>query len=406
MTTTLITNIGQLVTATGKPGTGEDSLGIITDAAVEIVGDRVGRVGHTSEPWVQEATGQADVVVDVSGRVVIPGFVDSHTHMVFAGDRIDEFSTRMSGKPYRASGIATTVSATRAASDATLLALARERVSGALAQGTTTVEIKTGYGLSVADEVRLATIARELTDQVTFLGAHLVPDEYADDPEGYVDLVCGPMLDAVAPFVTRIDVFLESGAFSADHASRILKAGVARGLTPVLHAGQLGPGDGAALATEMGAASLDHGTFLSDADLTLLAEHNTVVTLLPITELATRQPAPDARRLLDAGVVVALASNMNPGSGHSSSIPLAIALAVTMMGMSPADALWSATAGGARALRLADRGVITSGARADLVELDCTHFAHLSYQPGMPLVRTVWQGGVRVVGSASGQSCE
>lgn len=392
----LITDIGQLVTATGPAGAGEQSLGIITDAAVEVVGDRVTRAGHMSEPWVAEAKASGVNVVSVSGRAVVPGFVDSHTHLVFAGNRIDEFTARMSGEPYQASGIATTVNATRAATDDELLALASERRRVARLQGTTTMEVKTGYGLSVEHEERLARVAVAVGDVVTFLGAHLIPEEFTANPEGYVDLVCGPMVDAVADYVSRVDVFLETGAFDADQARKILLAGTERGLVPVIHGSQLGAGDAARVAIEVGAASLDHGTFLTDDDLALLAGSDTVVTLLPITELATKQPPPDARRLIDAGITVAIASNMNPGSGHSSSMPLAIALAVTTMNMSPADALWSATAGGARALRLDDRGIIAPGSRADLIELDATHFPHLAYQPGMPLIRRVWQAGVAV----------
>ena len=396
MSHTLFTNIGQLVTATGPAGAGEQSLGIVTDAAVEVVGDRVTRVGRMSDPWVAEVTASGASVVSMSGRAVIPGFVDSHTHLVFAGDRIEEFTARMSGEPYQASGIATTVNATRLASDDELLALASERRKVARSQGTTTMEVKTGYGLSVEHEARLARVASAVGDVVTYLGAHLIPEEFAPDPDGYVDLVCGPMLDAVADHVSRVDVFLETGAFDADQARRILRAGKDRGLVPVIHGSQLGPGDAAKVAIELGATSLDHGTFLTDDDVALLAGSNTVVTLLPITELATKQPPPDARRLIDAGITVAVASNMNPGSGHSSSMPLAIALAVTTMNMSPADALWSATAGGARALRLDDRGIIAPGSRADLIELDATHFAHVAYQPGMPLIRRVWQAGVTV----------
>jgi len=391
---TLITDIGQLVTCTGAAGTGDQSLGIITDTVIEITGDRVSRVGHMSDDWVKESKDSAAEVVSVSGRAVIPGFVDSHTHLVFAGDRIEEFSERMSGRPYHASGIATTVAATRAASYEQLLTLAKHRREVALSQGTTTMEVKTGYGLSVTDEARLARVASQVGDVVTFLGAHIIPEEFSTGPEGYVELVCGEMLDAVADHVSRVDVFLETGAFDADQARKILRAGAERGLVPVLHGSQLGPGEAATVAVELGAASLDHGTFLTDSDVELLAGSDTVVTLLPITELATKQPPPDAKRLIDAGVTVALASNMNPGSGHSSSMPLAISLAVTTMNMSPADALWSATAGGARALRLDDRGIIASGARADLVELDADHFAHLAYQPGMPMIRRVWQAGV------------
>ena len=396
MSHTLFTDIGQLVTATGPAGAGEQSLGIVSDAAVEVVGDRVTRVGRMSEPWVSEAAASDTEVVSVSGRAVIPGFVDSHSHLVFAGDRIDEFTARMSGEPYQASGIATTVTATRASTDDELLALASERRRVARSQGTTTMEVKTGYGLSVEHEVRLARVASAVGDVVTFLGAHLIPEEFTTDKDAYVDLVCGEMLDAVADHVSRVDVFLESGAFDADQARRILLAGTERGLVPVIHGSQLGPGDAAKVAIELGAASLDHGTFLTDDDVALLAGSDAVVTLLPITELATKQPPPDARRLIDAGITVAVASNMNPGSGHSSSMPLAIALAVTTMNMSPADALWSATAGGARALRLDDRGTIAPGSRADLIELDATHFAHLAYQPGMPLIRRVWQAGVAV----------
>ena len=392
----LFTDIGQLVTATGPAGKGEQSLGIVTDAAIEVVGDRVTRVGHMSEPWVSEAKASDAEVVSVSGRAVIPGFVDSHTHLVFAGDRIGEFTARMSGEPYQASGIATTVTATRSSTDDELLALASERRRVARSQGTTTMEVKTGYGLSVEHEARLARVASAVGDVVTYLGAHLIPEEFTTDKDAYVDLVCGPMLDAVADHVSRVDVFLETGAFNADQARTILLAGKDRGLVPVIHGSQLGPGDAAKVAIEVGAASLDHGTFLTDDDVTLLAGSDTVVTLLPITELATKQPPPDAKRLLDAGITVAVASNMNPGSGHSSSMPLAIALAVTTMNMSPADALWSATAGGARALRLDDRGIIAQGSRADLIELDATHFAHLAYQPGMPLIRRVWQAGVAV----------
>lgn len=396
----LLTDIGQLTTATGEPGQGEDSLGLITDAVVEVTVDTITRVGHRGESWVTESHSSADEVVSMGHRAVIPGFVDSHTHAIFAGNRLPEFLSRMAGTPYAAGGIRTTVAATRDASDEDLREGLRHRVSRALEQGTTTMEVKTGYGLSVADEERLARIAREVVEDVTFLGAHVVPDEWADQPEGYVGLVCGEMLDAVAPHVRRIDVFLEAGAFTPDQARRILRAGSDRGLIPVLHGGQLGPGEGALIAREFGAASLDHGTYLSDTDLDVLDGSGVVVTLLPITEISTRQPPPDGRRLIERGIPVALASNLNPGSGHSSSMPLVISLAVSLMHFSPADALWSATAGGARALRRSDRGVIAPGARADLIELDADHYGHLAYQPGMPLIRRVWQAGSLVVDSS------
>jgi len=223
-----------------------------------------------------------------------------------------------------------------------------------------------------------------------------VPAEYADDPDGYVDLVTGPMLDACAPHARWIDVFCESGAFTVEQSRRVLEAGIARGLAPRVHASQLGPGDGVRMAVELGAASVDHGTYLTDDDVAALAGSDTVLTLLPGVEFSTRQPYPDARRLIDAGVTVAIACDTNPGSSFTSSKPFCIAVAVRDMGMTPAEALWAATAGGARALRRDDIGVIVQGARADLVLLDAPSHVHLSYRPGVPLVHTVWKDGVPV----------
>ena len=333
-------------------------------------------------------------VVDVGGRAVIPGFVDSHTHLVFGGDRADEFEARMTGTPYAAGGIRRTVAATRAASDEEL----RTRLAGFVAelhdQGTTTFEVKTGYGLSVHDEARLARLAAEVTPEVTFLGAHVVPADYAERRDEYVDLVVGEMLRACAPHSRWIDVFCERGAFSADESRRILAAGVAHGLLPRVHGNQLGPGDGVRLAVAAGAASVDHCTYLDDADVAALAGSDTVATLLPGVEFSTRQPYPDARRLIDAGVTVALASDCNPGSSFTSSMPLMIALAVREMGMTPAEAVWAATAGGARALRRDDVGVIEPGRRADLVLLDAPTRVHLAYRPGVPLIHRVFKDGV------------
>lgn len=387
---TLITNIGELTTNVARDG---DPCGTLSDAAVLIEG---GDGGHIL--WVgaaSEAPG-ADEAVDAGGRAMIPGFVDSHSHLVFAGDRAAEFEARMAGQKYAAGGIRSTVAATRAASDEELRARLRGFIDEMLAQGTTTVEIKSGYGLSVVDEERLVRLAAEVTPEVTFLGAHVVPAEYADRADEYVDLVTGPMLDACAPFSRWIDVFCEAGAFTVAQSRRVLEAGIARDLAPRVHASQLGPGEGVQLAVELGAASIDHGTYLTDADVSALAASDTVLTLLPGVEFSTRQPYPDARRLIDAGVAVAIACDTNPGSSFTSSMPFCIAIAVREMGMTPAEAVWAATAGGAKALRRDDVGVIAPGARADLVLLDAPTRIHLAYRPGVPLVRRVWKDGAAI----------
>ncbi|WP_431807370.1 imidazolonepropionase [Microbacterium paraoxydans] len=390
---TLLTRIGELTTNVATPG---DPSGTRTDAAVLVDDGRIVWLGTSHEATARTADLADLEVVDAAGRAVIPGFVDSHSHLVFAGDRAAEFEARMAGRPYTAGGIRSTVAATRAASDEELRERLRALRDELLVQGTTTVEIKSGYGLSVPDEERLVRLAAEVTPEVTFLGAHVVPPEYADRADDYVDLVAGPMLDACAPHARWIDVFCETGAFTVEQSRRVLEAGIARGLGVRVHASQLGPGDGVRLAVELGAASIDHGTYLSDDDVTALAGSDTVLTLLPGVEFSTRQPYPDARRLLDAGVTVALACDTNPGSSFTSSMPFCIAVAVRDMEMTPAEAVWAATAGGARALRRDDIGVLTPGARADLVLLDAPSRVHLAYRPGVPLVRRVWKDGVAV----------
>ncbi|MGX1694165.1 imidazolonepropionase [Microbacterium keratanolyticum] len=389
----LLTNIGELTT---NVATGDDLLGTLHDAAVLIDGERITWVGQASDAPA------ADEVVDASGRAVIPGFVDSHSHIVFGGDRAAEFEARMAGQKYAAGGIRSTVAATRAASDDELRARLRGFLAEMRAQGTTTVEIKSGYGLDVETEERLVRLAAEVTPEVTYLGAHVVPAEYADRADEYVDLVTGPMLDACAPYAKWIDVFCETGAFTVPQSRRVLEAGMARGLVPRVHASQLGPGEGVQLAVELGAASIDHGTYLTDADVAALAASDTVLTLLPGVEFSTRQPYPDARRLIDAGVAVAIACDTNPGSSFTSSMPFCIAVAVRDMGMTPSEAVWAATAGGARALRRDDIGVIAAGMRADLAMLEAPSRVHLAYRPGVPLVTKIWKDGVCSHGAADG----
>ena len=389
MSTTLITGIGSLVT--NDETCGDGPLGLLGDAAVVLDGEHISWVGPASRAPA------ADAVHRAAGRAVIPGFVDSHTHLVFAGDRTAEFHARMSGRPYGAGGIRTTVAATRAAGDAELDAGVARLVREALRQGTTTVECKSGYGLTVEDEARALRIAARYTPETTYLGAHVVAPEFADDPAGYVDLVTGPMLDACAPYARWVDAFCERGAFDGDQARAVLTAGAKRGLVPRVHANQLGPGPGVRLAVELGAASADHCTHLDDADVDALASGSTVATLLPGAEFSTRAAYPDARRLLGAGAVVALSTDCNPGSSFTTSMPFCIAIAVREMGMTPDEAVYAATAGGARALRRSDIGRIAPGARADLVLLAAPSHVHLAYRPGVPLVDAVWRGGVREV---------
>jgi imidazolonepropionase len=393
--TILVDDIGTLVT--NDPALGRGAVGEIEDAALVIEDGRIAWAG----PSVRAPA--ADARVGADGRCVIPGFVDSHSHIVFAGDRSREFAARMSGRPYSAGGIRTTVAATRRASDADLLAGARRLVREAAAQGTTTLEVKSGYGLTVADEERSLAVAARVTDEVTFLGAHVVAPEYADDPQGYVDLVTGPMLEACAPHARWIDVFCERGAFDEEASRRVLRAGMARGLLPRVHGNQLGEGPGVRLAVELGAASVDHCTYLAPEDVDALVQaakrpEPTVATLLPGVDFSTRQPYPDARALVDAGAVVALASDCNPGSCFTSSLAFCVAVAVRDMGLTPDEAVWAATAGGARALRRADVGHLAPGARADLVLLDAPNHLYLAYRPGVPQVAAVWKDGELVAG--------
>jgi imidazolonepropionase len=381
---TLITGIAELVT--NDPELGIGPLGVVAGAAVVIADGAVAWVGP------QDGAPAADQRIDVGGRAVIPGFVDSHSHLVFAGDRAAEFEARMSGARYDGGGISSSVAATRAASDDTLRRRVGALVAEMRAQGTTTVEIKSGYGLTVEDEARSLRLAAEVTPETTFLGAHVVPAEYAHRRDEYVDLVTGPMLAACAPHARWIDVFCEPAsahAFDDGAARTVLEAGRAAGLGLRVHANQLSAGPGVRLAVELGAASADHCTHLTTADVDALAGGTTVATLLPGVEFSTRSPYPDARRLLSAGVTVALATDCNPGSSFTSSMAFCVALAVREMRMTPAEALWAATAGGAAALERADVGHLRPGARADLAVLEAPSYRHLAYRPGVPIVRTL-----------------
>jgi len=390
MTSTLVAGIAELVTNDELLDGADHSerLGRLNDAAVVVQDGLVVWVGPAAR------APSADQRQDLGGRAVVPGFVDSHSHLVFAGDRSVEFAARMTGVPYDGGGIASSVDATRAASDEELRALVGARVAEMRAQGTTTVEIKSGYGLNVKDEARSLRIAAEFTSETTFLGAHVVPPEFAERRGEYVGLVTGDMLSACAPHARWIDVFCEphtAHAFTEDEARVVLTAGRDAGLGLRVHANQLGHGPGVRLAVELGAASVDHCTFLSEIDIEALAEASdtTVATLLPGVEFSTRSPYPNARRLLDAGVSIALASDCNPGTCYSSSIPFVIALAVREMGLTPAEALFAATVGSAKSLRRNDIGVIRAGSRADLTVLDAPSYLHLSYRAGVPIARAL-----------------
>ena len=377
--TTLLTGIGELTTHDPAHG------GVLHDAALVVEAGRVAWTGPAAN------APDADTAVDLGGRAVVPGFVDSHAHLVFGGDRAQEFAARMTGRRYEAGGIRTTVAATRAANDEQLAANLARLVSEMHRQGTTTIEVKSGYGLTVRDEARSLAIARQVTEETTFLGAHVVPE--GTTPEEYVDLVTGPMLEACAPHAKWVDVFCETGAFDADQARAILAAGATAGLRGRLHANQLGPGPGVRLACELGLTAVDHCTYLEPEDVDALRDTGTVATLLPGVEFSTRSPYPDARALLDAGVRVAVATDCNPGSSYTSSMPFCVALAVREMGMSPAEAVRAATLGGAEALGRDDVGHLAPGASADLAVLEAPSAIHLAYRPGVPLVRETWRRG-------------
>ena len=381
-----LTNISQLVTNNSAIGDGD--LGVITNAAITVTDGIVSWVGQANDAdsSVQQT--------DVGGRSLIPGFVDSHSHLMFAGDRSAEFAARMAGVPYSAGGIKVTTDATRNASDDQLRTVARGLIKEMHESGTTTIEIKSGYGLDVATEERSVRIAAELTDEVTFLGAHVVAPEFSANSDAYVDLVVGEMLNACAPHSSWIDVFCDHGAFTTAQSRRILEAGIAKQLKPRIHLNQLEQGDGITMAIELDCASADHLTYLTDADITALAASNTVAGLVPGADFSTRAPQyPRGRDLLDAGAVVALSPDCNPGSSFTTNMPLMIALAVREMHLSVDEALFAATMGGAISLRRDDVGHLSIGAKADFALLNSPSYIHLAYRPGVPLVSTTWKDG-------------
>ncbi len=386
MTKTLFTNIGSLV----MPATEIGVLETLSNAAFVVEDGLVAWVGDAA------SAPSCDEVVDVAGACVIPGFVDSHAHLMFAGSREQEFAARMAGVSYSAGGIKTTVAKTRAASDGELRSNAKKLVAELHQSGVTHFEIKSGYGLDVETELRSLKIAREFTEDTTFLGAHVVPQD--QDPERYVELVSTEMLSAVKPYAKWIDVFCDKGAFNLSQTRKVLEAGIAAGLMPRLHANQIEDLGAIALAVELDCASVDHCTHLSDSDIDLLANSNTVATLLPGAEFSTRSPYPDAKRLFAAGVTVALATDCNPGSSFTTSMPFCIAVAVRDMGFTIDQAVWSATRGGALALRDESRGGLRVGLRADFAILDAPSHLFLAYRPGVQLIAATYVAGNKVYG--------
>jgi len=395
----LVFNVGSLVT--NDPAIG-GLLGIVEGGAVAIVDGAVDWVG----PEADVPSGYRDLPrLDAGGAAVLPGFVDPHTHLVFAGDRSDEFARRLRGETYEeilaaGGGILSTVEATRAASEEDLYEAAAERAWRMLANGTTTVEIKSGYGLDVVAEEKMLRVAARLNESLpidvvpTFLGAHVVPAEYRDNRDAYVDLVCDEMLEACAPLARFCDVFNDEAAFTVDETRRILEAAKTRGLDARIHADQLGRVGAADLAAELSAASADHLDHATDADLAAMRSAGTTAVLLPAVSFSMRLPYPDGRRIWDSGVTVALATDCNPGTANVESMPFVVALAALNMGLTPDEAVWAATRGSARSLRLDDRGHLVPGAVADLVILDAPSHLHIPYRPDADLVAAVVKSGV------------
>ncbi|HET8571200.1 MAG TPA: imidazolonepropionase [Candidatus Limnocylindria bacterium] len=382
-----------LLTGTGRLHTGRS---VRSPWAVQV---RDGTIAWVGDPSDAPTT---DAVVDLGSALVTPGLVDAHTHPVYAGDRSDEAAARLAGARYDGGGILRTVRVTRAASDEELLALVEGRLRGALAGGTTTIECKSGYGLSTAEELRALRLIGEAASRVrmrvvrTFLGAHAVPPGTTIDQ--YVDLIVGEMLPAVAGEADFCDVFCDRGFFTVDHAERILRAALDAGLKLRMHAEQLARTGAVEMAVRLGVTSVDHLEQLDASGVAALAGSSTVATLLPGPALVMRDALPPARALLDAGVTVALASDANAGTFGSCSIPLVIGLGATVLDMTVDEAVTAATAGGAASLALSDRcGEIRPGLSADIVAWDAEHEGAFALHLGDVRPHQVWVGGVSVL---------
>lgn len=397
-----------------RRGLGMNELSIIVDGAVAISGDRIVLVGHTQE--VIAAAGNGSRLIDAAGKVVMPGFVDPHTHVVFAGDRASEFEMRLQGASYMeilaaGGGIMDTVGATRKASLGEIVTQSRKRLDRMLAHGTTTVEAKTGYGLDTESELKMLEAIRLLDEGhsmdlvPTFLGAHAIPAEYKGRVDEYVDLVVDEMMPALEPsgYLDHqpplfCDVFCEEGAFSVGHSRRILEKAQDLGMGLKIHADEFNSLGGTALAVELGATSADHLACTPEEEIRLLADSDTVGVLLPGTPfgLAEDHYAP-ARKMIDLGVAVALATDLNPGTCYCESMPFIQALACRNMGMTPTEAIVASTINAAHAVGLGyEVGSLEMGKKADLLVLDIPDYRHLSYRFGTNLVQTVIKAG-RVV---------
>jgi imidazolonepropionase len=375
------TNIATLVTNASH---GDGTLGVLKGVTLVVDDGIIAAITQGKPSGV-------DNEIDCSGKTLLPGFVDSHSHLIFAGDRAEEFSARSRGEKYTAGGIASTVGATRAASDTTLTQNAQRLLDEALSSGTTTIEIKSGYGLTTADESRSIEIAKSFTDETTLLAAHVIPQEYKQDPDAYVDLIINSIIPRSS--AKWVDVFCDQGAFTPEQSEAILRAGIAHGMLPRIHANQLTAGKGVEIAVALGAASADHLSKSTEADIALLASSNTVATLLPGAEFSTHLESKLGRRFLDAGATVAIASDCNPGSSYTTSMPFCIAAAVSLLGFTVEEAVLAATLGGAKALRRDDIGQLDIGKRADLVLLEASSYIHLAYRPGVNLVHSTYKSG-------------
>lgn len=393
MTDLFLTGIGELTTNNGAP---------IHDAVVAIENGIVTFAGPSAD-----APDQTGEHYDCDGSAVIPGFVDAHTHLIFAGDRSDEFARRLAGESYTdiaaaGGGILATMESTRDADEDELFDLAVGRVWRMLRTGTTTLEVKSGYGLDLETELRQLRVARRLgealpvTVRTTFLGAHSVPPEYSSDRSGYVDLIVEEMLPAAAPLADYCDVFVEETAFSVDEARRILERGSELGLGARIHAEQLSHSGGARLAAELGAASADHLDHANESDARALADAGVAAVLVPGASYTLRSPQAPARMLADSGCTLALATDCNPGTSYFESMAPILSLGVVQMGLRVDEAITAATLGGARSLGFDDRGMVAEGAVADLAVLDAPSAAHLVYRPGANLVKQTFIGGVPV----------